>query len=256
VRAASFVAFPLTFLAIACGGTSKRPDAGVGALDAGDGGRGAEVDSGAGAVCPDPESSVPELAPFVPPPMDGLGSFQVTFQNRCAVTVWPAWGRGTGLDNSAIDPQLFLPMLPASDRTLIVYGGVRQLAFWGRTGCSFDQDGQGDCATGDCSGFACHPLNHFPENATVFDLVRGFLGGYNVGLRAEGVACGSHECVTDLRTCGAASTVVDSCGGAIACSDACSEAAPECCRWAGSECSKEQTDHDSDNDDLVLTFCP
>ena len=258
VRVAPFVTFLLTLQAAACGEVSKRRGSDGAAVDAAAGAGGAEVDSGAAQACPDPESSVPDVAPFVPPALNALGSFQVTFRNLCATTVWPAWAPSGGLDNSVIDTQLWLPMLPASDRAATVYGGVREIGFWGRTACDFDQAGLGACLTGDCGGFICaHTVDNFPTNATVFDLRRGFLGGYNVGLRVDGVACGKHQCVTDLATCGAASAVVDSCGGAIACSDACSEAAPECCRQSGSRCNVEQTDHDTDGaDDLVLTFCP
>jgi hypothetical protein len=258
VRIAAFTTFLLAAQAIACGGTSTRRDSGVGATDAGGGAHGAEPDAGTGQPCPDPASSIPDVAPFVPPALNALGSFQVTFQNRCTTTVWPAWAPSGGLDNSVIDTQLWLPMLPASDRTVTVYGGVRELGFWGRTACKFDQEGVGACQTGDCGRFICaHAVDNFPANATIFDLGRGFLGGYNLGLRVDGVTCGKHECITDLGTCGAASAVVDSCGGAIACRDACSEAAPECCRQSRSRCNAEQTDHDPDGtNDLVLTFCP
>jgi hypothetical protein len=258
VRIAPFLTFLLAAHAIACGETSTRRDSGVVATDAEGGAHGADDDSGAGQPCQDPASSVPDVAPFVPPMLNTLGSFQVTFQNRCATTVWPAWAPSGGLDNSVIDTQLWLPMSPASDRTVTVYGGVREIGFWGRTACSFDQQGLGACRTGDCGRFICaHTVDNFPTNATIFDLRRGFLGGYNVGLRVDGVACGNHQCVTDLGTCGAASAVVDSCGGAIACSDACSDAAAECCRQSGSRCNVEQTDHDTDGtDDLVVTFCP
>lgn len=193
------------------------------------------------------------MDPFVPPPTNSLGSFQVTFRNRCATTVWPAWGKSGGLENGVIDTQIWLPMSPQSERTITVYGGLRALFFWGRTGCSFDEAGVGSCATGDCGGFDCQ--GGIPTNATVFDLERGFLGEYNVGLRVDGVACGTHECVADLAACAPASTVEDSCGGTIACRDACSDAASECCRQAESRCNPEQTD-DTDHDALVMTFCP
>ena len=209
-------------------------------------------------MCPEPASSVPDLAPFVPPPLNALGSFQVTFQNRCVVTVWPAWGTSSGLDNTVVDTQIWFPMLPGTDRTVTVYGGLRDIGLWGRTACSFDQEGLGACQTGDCGGFKCPTrVGSFPASATVFDLMLGFFGGYNVGLQVDGMACGRHECVADLGTCGGASAVVDSCGGTVACRDACSEAAPECCRDARSACSEEQTDHDTEGtDDLVVTFCP
>ena len=256
MRATLFVAFPLALFAVGCGGTSKTRDPGV--AHAGGGARGVEADSGTGGACPEPESSVPDVAPFVPPPLNSLGSFNVTFQNRCVATVWPAWATSSGLDNTVIDTQIWFPMSPGSDRTVTVYGGLRDIALWGRTACSFDTEGLGACQTGDCGGFKCPTLvGSFPANATVFALQMGFLGGYNLAMRVAGVACGKHDCIADLGTCGAASAVLDRCGGTIACRDACSQAAPECCAEARSRCDKEQTDRDTEaTDDLVVTFCP
>jgi hypothetical protein len=148
-------------------------------------------------------------------------------------------------------------MSPASDRTVTVYGGVREIGLWGRTACSFDQAGKGACDTGECGGFVCPIIvNQFPASATIFVLDRGFLGGYNVGLRVEGVACGSHQCVTDVRACPAASVVKNSCGSPIACKDICGDAAAQCCSRPGSGCSSTGPSDGSAADDLVVTFCP
>jgi len=232
------------------GGTS----AGAGGTSAGAGGTSAGAD--AGDACAEPPSAVPDAAPFQPP-SNGLPAFQVTFHNRCAQTVWPAYGSAGGLDNSVIDTHLWFPMPPASDRAITVYGGVREIGFWGRTGCSFDQAGKGACETGECGGFICPiVVNQFPASATIFVLDRGFLAGYNVALRVEGATCGSHECVADVSGCPAASLVKDSCGGVIACNDICGDAAAQCCRRAGSGCSSTGPSDGSAADDLVLTFCP
>jgi hypothetical protein len=179
----------------------------------------------------------------------------VTFHNGCAQTVWPAWGPAGGLDNTVIDSELWLPLSPTSDRTVTAYSTVRDIGFWGRTGCSFDQAGNGTCETGDCRGFICTlEVNVFPENATVFALEQGFLDGYNMGLRVEGATCGNHECVADLRTCGDASVVKNACGATIACSDLCDGSGP-CCSQAGSGCSPSAS-NPLDYGDLVVTFCP
>jgi hypothetical protein len=168
--------------------------------------------------------------------------------------VWPAFGPSGGLDESVIDSQLWLPMSPGSDRSVTVYGGVREIGFWARTGCSFDRDGNGACETGDCGSFVCpFVLNRFPATATVFELEGGFSSGYNVGLRVEGGSCGKHDCVADLGHCDDVSAVKNTCGRTIACSDICA-AASECCSRPG--CDSGGVARGDATDDLVVTFCP
>jgi len=255
---------PFSFV-LACGGTSTHQDpggasAGAGAISgassisAGAGGLSGGAGVDAGGACNEPAGVVPDLAPFEPPPIGALGAYHVTFRNRCAQTVWPAYGPSGGLDESVIDTQLWLPMSPASDRTVTVYGGVREIGFWGRTGCSFDQDGKGSCETGECGGFICpFVLGNFPANATIFDLEGGFQGGYNLGLHVEGASCGSHECSANLESCGEASGVKNACGRTIACSDICS-ASTACCTRPG--CDSGGVAQGDATDDLVVTFCP
>jgi hypothetical protein len=218
----------------------------------------ADAGAGAGGACPDPVSAAPDVTPFQAPPVGPLGAFQVTFHNGCAKTVWPAWGSSGGLDNSVIDTKLWLPMPPASERSVTVYGGLGELGFWARTRCNFDQSGRGTCQTGECGGLVC-PIeaNRFPEGATIFVIHRGFLDGYNVALRVEGATCGSHECIADLRTCSPASTVQDDCGRTIACDDICGSSADSCCGQPGSGCSVAESDGKPPSaGDLVITFCP
>jgi Thaumatin family len=260
VRVESVVAVPLVLLAMACGAVSTRTDAGGVSMGA-DAGMVSADASGASAdadgACAEPAFAVPDAGLFKAPAVGPLGTFQVTFHNRCAQTVWPAWGSSGGLDNSVIDTRLWLPMPPASDRAVTVFGGLREIGVWGRTGCSFDQGGSGTCQTGECGGFVCPIIvNAFPASTTVFVLERGFLGGFNVALRVEGATCGSHECVADVRTCSPALVVQDGCGRAIACSDICGGSA-QCCSRPGSGCSAGPSDGGPPGSgDLVVTFCP
>lgn len=258
VRAATLATLSLALHAIACGGAATRKDGGSAAAGAAGASAGGDTGQGTGGVCPDPVSAIPDTAPFVPPPIGVLGAFQVTFRNRCAKTVWPAWGSGGGLDNSVIDTQLWSPLVPSSDRSVVVYGGVRDIGFWARTGCSFEQSGSGVCETGECGGFACPiVVNSFPASATVFVLQQGFLDGYNVGLRVEGSACGNHECLGDVAHCSDGSAVEDSCGTIVACRDICGASGSACCREQGSRCDPRQFDYDpAGSDALVITFCP
>jgi hypothetical protein len=248
---------------LACGGTSTHEDPGGASAAAGGisgassisaGAGGLSTGDGTGAACTAPAAVVPDLAPFEPPPIGALGAYHVTFRNRCAQTVWPAYGPSGGLDASVVDTQLWLPMSPGSDRTVTVYGGVREIGFWGRTGCSFDQDGKGTCETGECGGFICpFVLSNFPASTTIFDLEGGFQGGYNVGLQVEGASCGNHECSANLESCEQASVMNDACGRTIACADICA-VATACCTRPG--CDSGGVAHGGAADDLVVTFCP
>jgi hypothetical protein len=258
VRIASLVAHPLVLLTFACGGTSTHHSpGGAGTGDAGaPSGAGAGPIGGASDACPDPVSEVPASTPFEPP-IAPSSTFQLTLRNRCAKTVWPAWSPAGGLDNSVIDTAVWLPLSPTESRTVVVYGGLRDLGFWGRTSCSFDQNGVGACETGDCGAFACPSGVAFPKNATVFVLKQGFLGGYNVGLGVAGVSCGEHACFAEVSGCTAASAVKDACGATVACSDICNSSTPECCNGSGSRCDEGEFDHEApQSDDLVVTFCP
>ncbi|MEI9940517.1 MAG: thaumatin family protein [Pseudomonadota bacterium] len=239
---------------IACGGASTHEDPGN--MSAGAGGTstaGMSAGAGSGGACEEPLSVVPDLPPFQAPPIDALGAYHVTLHNHCGQTVWPASAPSGGLENSVIDTQLWLPLLPANDRTITVYGGVREIGFWGRTGCSFDQAGNGTCETGECGGLLCPMAFGFPPSATAFDLEGGFQGRYNVGLRVEGGSCGDHECTANLDDCDDASVLENACGKTIACSDICSDS-PTCCARPG--CDSGGVSHGDSGDDLVVTFCP
>ena len=219
-------------LFVACGGESTR--------------------RGTGGECPKPASETPDTPPFEPPP---LPPFELTFRNRCSQIVWPAWRSAGGLDNTVVDPQIWLPLVTGSNRTVTAYGVVRDIAFWGRTGCSFDRQGNGACETGDCGGFICPTIGSFAlGSATVFAVLSGFQDTYNVGLRVEGSTCGDHECVTHLRRCDDALSVRDACGNTIGCGYLCDSTAPSCCSSRAGGCSTPVGDTDSDG--LVITFCP
>ncbi len=245
MRGGTIVTLASCLFSLACGGVSRR--------------NGASHESpgtDAGGACAEPTSAVPDAGVFVPPPPGPLGTFQLTFRNHCAQTLWPAWGSSGGLDDSVIDTQLWLPLAPGSERAVMVYNSVGEIGFWGRTGCSFEEDGRGTCATGDCGGFVCPiRVGQFPPNATIFSLESGYLSGYNVGLLVEGATCGAHECVADLGTCSASSVIEDGCGRPIACSNICAGSSGECCAQQDSRCSPG-SDGRADSDDLVMTFCP
>jgi len=251
-RAAAFLFFVLA----ACGGVSTHKEPGD-SPPAGTGGAPVGAAGMSAGECAEPRWVVPELSSSQSPPNPTLSTFQITLRNQCSQTLWPAYGSSGGLDNSIIDSQLWLPLPATTERSVTVYGGVRELGFWGRSRCSFDRAGEGTCETGDCGGFVCPiRVNQFPESATVFILERGFLEGYNVPLRVEGTTCGSHECVAELSSCSRGPVVKDACGNAIGCRDLCSGSALQCCSKPGSGCGSTGPSDGNGGDDLVVTFCP
>eukprot|EP00253_Pinus_taeda_P019560 PITA_19560 len=70
------------------------------------------------------------------------GGATFVIQNECAFPVWAASSTGGGkrLDTG----HSWTPQAPL--------GGSTSVTFWGRTGCSFNSSGLGNCITGDCGG--------------------------------------------------------------------------------------------------------
>jgi hypothetical protein len=145
VRVGPVVIVACAFLALACGGKSRH--------DRNDGGAGAS--SAAADNCAEAESAAPNPGGIAAHATEGRPVYRVTLHNRCSLTVWPAWGRGGGLDNTVIDTLVWVAMPPSTDRSVSTYGSVRDIGLWGRTGCRFDESGNGACETGDCGGFVC-----------------------------------------------------------------------------------------------------
>jgi len=233
LRCASLVALGALSLT-GCGGRSELT--------------GAQRDASAG--CFDPPSVVPDAGsldlPFTP-----YETFQVRFHNHCAETIWPAWVRADGLDQTVPDPTLWAPVLAGEERAVTIYYIVfAGIELWGRTGCRFDAQGKGACDTGDCAGFVCFTQgDRLPLKATVYDSEYGFLaGGYNLPISVETPGCATQACAFDLATCPGASRVTGACGG-VACTGMCQAGAPSsCCHPTSNGCFKEG--------DVDFTFCP
>jgi hypothetical protein len=197
-----------------------------------------------------PDAGSLELRPNSP-----YTTFQVRFHNRCPETIWPAWDRTGGLDQTVPDPTLWAPLAAGEDRAATIHTIVTtEIALWGRTRCRFDARGSGSCETGDCGGFVCWapthaPLHQFPSNATIYDFEVGFVaGGYNVPIDVETPGCPSHECALDLSTCPAASRVTGACG-VVGCDTLCGSASSStCCHPYSNGCFQ--------GGDIDFTFCP
>ncbi|PKU61292.1 protein P21-like [Dendrobium catenatum] len=132
-----------------------------------------------------------------------------TIVNNCSDTLWPAavpYGGGIHLNSG-------------QTWTFEVPSGTTVGRVWARTGCSFDDSGNGHCETGDCGGklscaaygsppntLAEFALNEF-SNLDLFDI--SLVDGYNVGINfspatASG-SCQGQQCAADfVRQCPAA----------------------------------------------------
>ncbi|KAA3460154.1 protein P21-like [Gossypium australe] len=135
-----------------------------------------------------------------------------SIQNNCPYTVWAAAAPGGGrqLDHGQV-------------WDLNVSSGVGGARIWARTGCEFNESGQGKCQTGDCGGLlqcqgyglppntlAEYTLNQF-DGMDFFDisLVDGFnvpmefspaSGGCNRGIKCTSQIVG--QCPSELQTPG------------------------------------------------------
>lgn len=84
---------------------------------------------------------------------------------------------------------------------------------WARTGCTFDENGEGECETGDCGGkMVCNGMGASPP-ATLFEITLGLgqdqdyydvslVDGYNLPLvaRPSTKGCNTTGCAANLNT--------------------------------------------------------
>ena len=212
------------------------------------------VSCGAKSELPEPVSSCPEPASAVPDPgslmlgPEGYETAQLTLHNQCAETIWPAWTRTGGFDATVLDPSLWAPLSPGESHDVpVYYNSSREIGFWGRTRCSFDEQGQGACETGDCGGFVCPiVVNQTPNDATTYRSMSGFGAQYNVPMRVTTPGCEAQQCSFNLDECSDASRVVGACGIA-GCREVCPSASA-CCHMYSNGCYF--------SGDINLTFCP
>ncbi|KAL6504392.1 hypothetical protein OROGR_026315 [Orobanche gracilis] len=170
-----------------------------------------------------------------------------TLQNKCKHTVWPATVSGNG----AISGDGGFPLGPGDTYQLAAQPGWSG-RFWARTGCHFDGAGNGQCATGDCSGrLRCTASGAPPATLVEFTVGSGgsaaekdfydvsLVDGYNVGLSVRPTGgsgdCRSPSCGADINSiCPEELRVVGSGGAVVACKSACvAFRSPEFCCTGG-----------------------
>ncbi|KAL7120625.1 hypothetical protein ACP275_02G133700 [Erythranthe tilingii] len=175
-----------------------------------------------------------------------------TFTNHCNYTIWPATNSGTGA--VVADGGFLLP--PGSTAVFPAPPGWSG-RFWARTGCVFDNAGNGRCTTGDCGGrLRCAVGGEPPVSLAEFTIggeppvslaeftigggqdfyVVSLVDGFNVGVgvRPSGgsgdcriTACAADvlgDCPRELQVPG------DGTGAVVACKSACLQfGTPEFC---------------------------
>nr|GEX93817.1 pathogenesis-related protein 5-like [Tanacetum cinerariifolium] len=158
-----------------------------------------------------------------------------TLQNSCSYTVWPGTLSGNagivlgdGGFSLAPGASVQFPAMPG-------WSG----RFWARTGCTFDESGNGRCVTGDCGNtIKCNGGGSPPVSLAEFTIAGGIsnsdkdfydvslVDGYNVGIgiRPTGGSgdCQYAGCIADLNVnCPPELRVVDGNSAVVACKSAC-----------------------------------
>lgn len=145
---------------------------------------------------------------------NGILGTTFTFKNRCNYMVWPgilSSAGSTPLDSTGFE------LSPGESQSFEASPGWSG-RFWGRTGCTFDPSGQGNCATADCGSnqISCNGAGATPP-ATLAEFTIGsvsgsstldfydvsLVDGYNLPMAVDASggsgACGTTGCVTDLN---------------------------------------------------------
>ncbi|KAK8687729.1 hypothetical protein V6N13_086529 [Hibiscus sabdariffa] len=142
--------------------------------------------------------------------LQGATAATFTFINRCHHTIWPGILANPGspkLESTGFE------LTKGSSRSFQVPSGWSG-RFWGRTGCVFDDSGQGSCTTGDCGSgqVECNGAGATPP-ATLAEFTLGsgaqdfydvsLVDGYNLPLLVQGSGgsgdCATTGCVTNLN---------------------------------------------------------
>ncbi|GMP41822.1 hypothetical protein CsSME_00011788 [Camellia sinensis var. sinensis] len=153
-----------------------------------------------------------------------------TLQNRCRTTIWP------GILGGAGKPPLMnggFQLNPGQTINVNVPTGWSGRV-WGRSGCSFDNSGKGNCATGDCGGvLQCGGAGGVPP-ATLAEftldspldfydvsLVDGFNIPVSISPSGGSGNCKSVRCLSNLNLHCPSPLQVTRSGSVVACKSAC-----------------------------------
>ena len=177
----------------------------------------------------------------------------ITFVNNTQQMIWAGALNNAGF---ALPANGGWTMAPGSTYSLTVANNW-QGRFWGRTYCSFDGSGRGNCETGDCGGILqCNGAGGVPPATLAEFTLDGaggndfydvsFVDGFNVPMTITPIGgatpipgnpywCGVAGCGVDLNpNCPGALQDKDSGGRTVACKSACEAFNTDqyCCRGA------------------------
>jgi hypothetical protein len=161
---------------------------------------------------------------------------QFTLKNSCTETVWVA-GAGNPIPafNGSPGGLELPPGASATTSVTVPWVGGR---FWGRRRCTFDSNGKGSCATGDCGGLLqCQHAGAGTTSLAEFTLTGSATGSDNYDISlvdafdfpisvelndpqpAHGI---NAACQVDLRaSCPAAQQILDASGNVVGCKSLC-----------------------------------
>ncbi|KAF7845464.1 thaumatin-like protein [Senna tora] len=163
--------------------------------------------------------------------------------NNCRESVWPGILGSSG----QATPRNGGFHLGTGEEALLHVPDKWSGRIWGRQYCTFNDAGNGSCATGDCAGkLHCRGKSGAPP-ATVIEMTLGtsssplhfydvsLVDGFNlpVSMRAMGggMGCGVASCEVDLNSCCPSALEVKRKGKVVGCKSAClaSQSAKYCC---------------------------
>ncbi|KAJ3685372.1 hypothetical protein LUZ61_014536 [Rhynchospora tenuis] len=124
-----------------------------------------------------------------------------TVINKCSYVVWAAASPGGGKK-----------LNPGDTWTLNIAPGTTGGRIWGRTGCSFDSNGNGHCQTGDCSKLACTGYGSPPNTLAEYGLKQfsnldfwdiSLVDGFNIPMNfvpVSGCSSAGAHCPADVNS--------------------------------------------------------
>ncbi|CAN6442770.1 unnamed protein product [Victoria cruziana] len=169
---------------------------------------------------------------FLCSPLFSYG-IELTLVNNCKESIWPAIMGGAGHHT----PQYGGLHLGHGREFVVNVPQGWSGRLWPRRGCQFNEQGHGECETGDCMGLLhCRGAGGLPP-MTVVEMTLGtsksplhfydvsLVNGFNLPVSivpvGGGIGCGMASCESDLNLCCPASLEVKKEGRVVACKSAC-----------------------------------
>lgn len=159
-----------------------------------------------------------------------------TIINNCKETIWPGVTPGENFDGGGF---VLKPGKSIVFSAPVSWSG----RIWGRTGCNFDNNGNGNCETGSCGNtFKCSASGKPPASLAEFTLAAtdfydvSLVDGFNLPMAVTPMNgkgnCSVAGCDGDLRTDCPKELSVKAHGKTVACRSACDVFSTDeyCCR--------------------------